>query len=140
MIPSTEYAKKRVGGWLLPVESEQLLVVFFNVQILFFGPLDFKCEAHPEFLGHKINSFMVASLGGLQKTWKRTLAADRVSASHQARDSLKFEKRSQFFVGGDDESNFIATMQAWAEHNGLSLDTALPKELPMAAEPQCAAV
>jgi len=22
----------------------------------------------------------------------------------------------------DDESNFIATMQAWAEHNGLSLE------------------
>jgi hypothetical protein len=40
----------------------------------------------------------------------------------------------------NDENNFIALMQTWAQHNGLSLDTLLPKELPMAAEPQCAAV
>jgi hypothetical protein len=40
----------------------------------------------------------------------------------------------------NDESNFITTMQAWAEHNGLSLDTALPKELSMTGDPLCAAV
>jgi hypothetical protein len=36
----------------------------------------------------------------------------------------------------EDESNFIATMQAWAEHNGLSLENGSERT----AQPQTAAV
>jgi hypothetical protein len=102
MIPSTEYAKKRVGGWLLPVESEQLLVVFFNVQILFFGPLDFKCEAHPNFSATKsillwsplLAVFRIPGKGHSQRTeYPRAIKIRRIGSYNTY--SLKAEFTSQ---------------------------------------------